>query len=194
MRVCAGEDLMTRSMTAAIPASAARRRTDLMPAMPSLRDSSGSTRSSPRHRSPGRALSLGRLDELARPRQRNPPLAPLHETTPSVRMSQPARTMSKSMCHLGPRPARTQTGHTLDITSGQLDRGVSRSSVTLAQPRMTRAEMLRQKKLRGVALTSSGDSSTSSTKSSCTTQGRLHARLWDPDSPSFHGITLNTCI
>ncbi|XP_069984036.1 MAP7 domain-containing protein 1 isoform X16 [Penaeus vannamei] len=48
-----GEDLMTRSMTAAIPASAARRRTDLMPAMPSLRDSSGSTRSSPRHRSPG---------------------------------------------------------------------------------------------------------------------------------------------
>ncbi|XP_047481151.1 MAP7 domain-containing protein 2-like isoform X7 [Penaeus chinensis] len=166
-----GEDLMTRSMTAAIPASAARRRTDLMPAMPSLRDSSGSTRSSPRHRSPGRALSLGRLDELSRPRQRNPPLAPLHETTPSsVRMSQPARTMSKSMCHLGPRPARTQTGHALDITSGQLDRGVSRSSVTLAQPRMTRAEMLRQKKLRGVALTSSGDSSTSSTKSSSTTQ------------------------
>ncbi|XP_069984056.1 ensconsin isoform X34 [Penaeus vannamei] len=166
-----GEDLMTRSMTAAIPASAARRRTDLMPAMPSLRDSSGSTRSSPRHRSPGRALSLGRLDELARPRQRNPPLAPLHETTPSsVRMSQPARTMSKSMCHLGPRPTRTQTGHALDITSGQLDRGVSRSSVTLAQPRMTRAEMLRQKKLRGVALTSSGDSSTSSTKSSSTTQ------------------------
>ncbi|XP_047481149.1 MAP7 domain-containing protein 2-like isoform X5 [Penaeus chinensis] len=179
-----GEDLMTRSMTAAIPASAARRRTDLMPAMPSLRDSSGSTRSSPRHRSPGRALSLGRLDELSRPRQRNPPLAPLHETTPSsVRMSQPARTMSKSMCHLGPRPARTQTGHALDITSGQLDRGVSRSSVTLAQPRMTRAEMLRQKKLRGVALTSSGDSSTSSTKSSSTTQG-MRSGTVTPNSPS----------
>ncbi|XP_069984041.1 MAP7 domain-containing protein 1 isoform X20 [Penaeus vannamei] len=179
-----GEDLMTRSMTAAIPASAARRRTDLMPAMPSLRDSSGSTRSSPRHRSPGRALSLGRLDELARPRQRNPPLAPLHETTPSsVRMSQPARTMSKSMCHLGPRPTRTQTGHALDITSGQLDRGVSRSSVTLAQPRMTRAEMLRQKKLRGVALTSSGDSSTSSTKSSSTTQG-MRSGTVTPNSPS----------
>ncbi|XP_069183154.1 ensconsin isoform X24 [Procambarus clarkii] len=48
-----GEDLMTRSMTAAIPASAARRRTDLIPAMPSLRDSTGANRSSPRHRSPG---------------------------------------------------------------------------------------------------------------------------------------------
>ncbi|XP_050708461.1 uncharacterized protein LOC126992984 isoform X12 [Eriocheir sinensis] len=46
-----GEDLMTRSMTAAIPATAARRRTDLMPAMPSLRDTG--IRSSPRHRSPG---------------------------------------------------------------------------------------------------------------------------------------------
>ncbi|KAK8720499.1 hypothetical protein OTU49_013280, partial [Cherax quadricarinatus] len=48
-----GEDLMTRSMTAAIPTSAARRRTDLIPAMPSLRDSSTPSRSSPRHRSPG---------------------------------------------------------------------------------------------------------------------------------------------
>ncbi|KAK7071926.1 hypothetical protein SK128_024326 [Halocaridina rubra] len=47
-----GEDLMTRSMTAAIPATAARRRTDLLPAMPSLRDSPSSSRSSPRHRSP----------------------------------------------------------------------------------------------------------------------------------------------
>ncbi|XP_069183150.1 MAP7 domain-containing protein 1 isoform X19 [Procambarus clarkii] len=158
-----GEDLMTRSMTAAIPASAARRRTDLIPAMPSLRDSTGANRSSPRHRSPGRALSLGRLDELARPRHRNPPLAPLHETTPSsVRMSQPARTISKSMCHLGPRPARPQT---LETTNGQLDRGVSRSSVTLVQPRMTRAEILRQKKLRGNPVSSSTDSNSRNTKS-----------------------------
>lgn len=165
---------MTRSMTAAIPASAARRRTDLMPAMPSLRDTPATSRSSPRHRSPGRALSLGRLDELARPRHRNPPLAPLHETTPSsVRMSQPARTMSKSMCHLGPRPTRPQTQET---TSGQLDRGVSRSSVTLVQPRMTRAEVLKQKKLRGDAVTSSIDSSSSNTKSNSPTQGKLHVR------------------
>ncbi|KAG7158867.1 putative ensconsin-like [Homarus americanus] len=92
----------------------------------------------------GRCLLAGWMSWPAR---RNPPLAPLHETTPSsVRMSQPARTMSKSMCHLGPRPARPQT---LETTSGQLDRGVSRSSVTLVQPRMTRAEILRQKKLRG---------------------------------------------
>ncbi|XP_042240091.1 LOW QUALITY PROTEIN: protein split ends-like [Homarus americanus] len=43
-----GEDLMTRSMTAAIPASAEH----LIPAMPSL-TTSGTSRSSPRHRSPG---------------------------------------------------------------------------------------------------------------------------------------------
>ncbi|XP_050708056.1 uncharacterized protein LOC126992984 isoform X6 [Eriocheir sinensis] len=140
-----GEDLMTRSMTAAIPATAARRRTDLMPAMPSLRDTG--IRSSPRHRSPGRALSLGRLDELARPRHRNPPLAPLHESSsPQDRMTPPTRTMSKSMSHLAPRPPRPPGP---EVAAGVLDRGVSRSSVTLAQPRLTRAEMLRQKKLRG---------------------------------------------
>nr|XP_045597145.1 inner centromere protein B-like isoform X8 [Procambarus clarkii] len=176
-----GEDLMTRSMTAAIPASAARRRTDLIPAMPSLRDSTGANRSSPRHRSPGRALSLGRLDELARPRHRNPPLAPLHETTPSsVRMSQPARTISKSMCHLGPRPARPQT---LETTNGQLDRGVSRSSVTLVQPRMTRAEILRQKKLRGNPVSSSTDSNSRNTKSTSPGQG-MRSGTVTPNSPS----------
>nr|XP_053650481.1 nucleolar protein dao-5-like isoform X4 [Cherax quadricarinatus] len=174
-----GEDLMTRSMTAAIPTSAARRRTDLIPAMPSLRDSSTPSRSSPRHRSPGRALSLGRLDELACPRHRKSPLAPLHESTPSsVRMSQPARTMSKSMCHLGPRPARPQT---LDTATGRLDRGVSRSSVTLVQPRMTRAEILRQKKLRGNALSSSTDNTSRNTKS--TYQG-MRSGTVTPNSPS----------
>ncbi|CAL4062101.1 unnamed protein product, partial [Meganyctiphanes norvegica] len=47
-----GEDLMSKSMTAAIP-SAARRRTDLIPTLPSMRDSFGSNKNSPRHRSPG---------------------------------------------------------------------------------------------------------------------------------------------
>ncbi|XP_069183141.1 MAP7 domain-containing protein 1 isoform X7 [Procambarus clarkii] len=59
-----GEDLMTRSMTAAIPASAARRRTDLIPAMPSLRDSTGANRSSPRHRSP---VSVGATPSTTKP-------------------------------------------------------------------------------------------------------------------------------
>ncbi|KAK8720503.1 hypothetical protein OTU49_013280, partial [Cherax quadricarinatus] len=59
-----GEDLMTRSMTAAIPTSAARRRTDLIPAMPSLRDSSTPSRSSPRHRSP---VSVGASLPSAKP-------------------------------------------------------------------------------------------------------------------------------
>lgn len=174
------EDLMTRSMTAAIPASAARRRTDLMPALPSLRDHTG-TRTSPRHRSPGRALSLGRLDQLARPRNRNPPLAPLHETTTpssSSRMTPPARTISKSMSHLGPRPPRP---HSLDIPGGHLDRGVSRSSVTLAPPRMTRAEVLRQKKLRG-SVGSDGGNPAAKTKPA--SPGKLHGLNWDSDQNS----------
>ncbi|KAK3853424.1 hypothetical protein Pcinc_040036 [Petrolisthes cinctipes] len=173
------EDLMTQSMTAAIPASAARRRTDLMPALPTLRDHTG-TRTSPRHRSPGRALSLGRLDQLARPRNRNPPLAPLHETTTpssSSRMTPPARTMSKSMSHLGPRPPRP---HSLDIPGGHLDRGVSRSSVTLAPPRMTRAEVLRQKKLRGT-VGSDGSNLTAKTKPA---SPGMRSGTVTPNSPS----------
>lgn len=167
---------MTRSMTAAIPTTAARRRTDLMPAMPSLRDSTGN-RSSPRHRSPGRALSLGRLDELARPRHRNPPLAPLHESSPSRdRMTPPTRTMSKSMSHLGPRPPRPPGP---EAATSALDRAVSRSSVSLAQPRLTRAEMLRQKKLRGAAEDASG----LSTKSSLRAQG-MRSGTVTPNSPS----------
>ncbi|KAK4301832.1 hypothetical protein Pmani_026054 [Petrolisthes manimaculis] len=170
---------MSRSMTAAIPASAARRRTDLMPALPTLRDHTG-TRTSPRHRSPGRALSLGRLDQLARPRNRNPPLAPLHETTTpssSSRMTPPARTMSKSMSHLGPRPPRP---HSLDIPGGHLDRGVSRSSVTLAPPRMTRAEVLRQKKLRGT-VGSDGSNLTAKTKPA---SPGMRSGTVTPNSPS----------
>lgn len=160
---------MTRSMTAAIPTTAARRRTDLMPAMPSLRDNT-TNRSSPRHRSPGRALSLGRLDELARPRHRNPPLAPLHESSPSRdRMTPPTRTMSKSMSHLGPRPPRPPGP---EAAASELDRAVSRSSVSLAQPRLTRAEMLRQKKLRGAAEDTNG----LSTKSSQRVQGEVHGQ------------------
>lgn len=170
---------MTRSMTAAIPTTAARRRTDLMPAMPSLRDSTGN-RSSPRHRSPGRALSLGRLDELARPRHRNPPLAPLHESSPSRdRMTPPTRTMSKSMSHLGPRPPRPPGP---EAATSALDRAVSRSSVSLAQPRLTRAEMLRQKKLRGAAEDASG----LSTKSSLRAQGEVHSQ---PDTTQHNTNT-----
>ncbi|XP_069984067.1 ensconsin isoform X44 [Penaeus vannamei] len=90
-----GEDLMTRSMTAAIPASAARRRTDLMPAMPSLRDSSGSTRSSPRHRSP---VSVGSTSSTKPARAKSagsdrsapatPARTPVKATTPKKTPSQ----------------------------------------------------------------------------------------------------------
>ncbi|XP_050708609.1 uncharacterized protein LOC126992984 isoform X14 [Eriocheir sinensis] len=79
-----GEDLMTRSMTAAIPATAARRRTDLMPAMPSLRDTG--IRSSPRHRSP---VSVGSASSVTKPTRAKS--AGSDRSTPST----PARTPVK---------------------------------------------------------------------------------------------------
>ncbi|RXG67149.1 hypothetical protein Avbf_05857, partial [Armadillidium vulgare] len=184
------------------PPTAARRRTDLLPAFPSLRDTSigsSTTRSSPRHRSPGRALSLGRLDQLARPRpqhhQRPPSLAPLHES-PSKKRMKPARTMSKSMSHLGPNHARTSIGPTTDgsgvpVSDGSLDRRSSRSSLALTPPKMTRAEMLKLSKLRGSpnaqgvrsGTATPGSSSRPTSALSQTSGGSTHVVLRSRTSP-----------
>lgn len=132
----AGEDASTARPFAAQPPpppTAARRRTDLLPTFPSLRDAAKGA-GSPRHRSPGRALSLGRLDQLARPRPqppRPPSLAPLHERSRERRMT-PARTMSKSMSHLG-SPA--------DGALDRLSSSSSRSSVALGPPRPERVKL-----------------------------------------------------
>ncbi|XP_063234219.1 ensconsin-like isoform X3 [Bacillus rossius redtenbacheri] len=114
-----------------------RRKTDLMPTMPSPRDGArpGSARAS-LGRSPGRAYSMSRLDQLAQPR-RPAPLVPLPE---QQHASPLAAAMSRSMSHLAAGAALRRSG-------------VARSMSHLGArpvppPRLTRAEKLRQK-LRG---------------------------------------------
>lgn len=108
------------------PARAARRKTDLVPTLPSPRDLT------PRPmRSPGRAYSMSRLDILAQPRK--PRTAPVVEAAPE---RDPA--LSRSMTHLAARPQRLRRTDT------------SRSMVQLSgppvpPPRATRAERLRRK-------------------------------------------------
>lgn len=107
-------------------ARAARRKTDLVPTLPSPRDLT------PRPmRSPGRAYSMSRLDILAQPRK--PRTAPVVETT-----SERDPALSRSMTHLAGRPQRLRRTDT------------SRSMVQLSgppvpPPRATRAERLRRK-------------------------------------------------
>lgn len=124
--------------------SVARRRTDLHPITPSLRDSAtGGTKQ--RRRSPGRAVSMSRLDQLAKPRQYPHLLAPLHEKDSSERMSNsPPHSRTRSMTHLagggrsrGAAPAAGEVGG-----SRKLSKQLSRSSATLV--RSTRAQQLRQ--------------------------------------------------
>lgn len=106
-------------------ARAARRKTDLVPTLPSPRDLT------PRPmRSPGRAYSMSRLDILAQPRK--PRTAPVMEVEPR----DPA--LSRSMTHLAGRPQALRRNDT------------SRSMVQLTgppvpPPRVTRAERLRRK-------------------------------------------------
>uniref|UniRef100_A0A1B6KAJ6 Ensconsin-like n=1 Tax=Graphocephala atropunctata TaxID=36148 RepID=A0A1B6KAJ6_9HEMI len=99
----------------------ARRKTDLVPTLPSPRDLT------PRPmRSPGRAYSMSRLDVLAQPRK---PRAPVVEEP-----RDPA--LSRSMTHLAARPLRrADMSRSLVHLSGQ----------PVPPPRATRAERLRRK-------------------------------------------------
>lgn len=104
-------------------ARAARRKTDLMPTLPSPRDLT------PRPmRSPGRAYSMSRLDILAQPRK---PRMPIMEAAPA---RDPA--LSRSMTHLAQQPLRR----------GDTSRSmVQLSGPPVPPPRVTRAERLRRK-------------------------------------------------
>ncbi|KAF2367412.1 Microtubule-associated protein 7 family [Trinorchestia longiramus] len=149
-RNAGGDDLMSRSMTASV----ARRRTDLHPITPSLRDST-SPSAKPRRRSPGRAVSMSRLDQLAKPRQYPHLLAPLHEKD-SERMSSSCspHSRTRSMTHLagGRGGCSGRAPSTGETTAKKLNKPLSRSSAALV--RSTRAEQLRQQ----ARLTSGGRS------------------------------------
>ncbi|XP_033213073.1 MAP7 domain-containing protein 2 isoform X4 [Belonocnema kinseyi] len=116
-----------------------RRRTDLMPTIPSPRDgppSSGRSSSSKTFtRSPGRTYSMSRLDQLSIPRKRPTELSTLTE-----QQAQPlgASSMSRSMCHLAASGAKN-----LKRSDNSRSMGTLPGSVPI--PRPTRAERLRRK-------------------------------------------------
>ncbi|XP_011502067.1 PREDICTED: WAS/WASL-interacting protein family member 1-like [Ceratosolen solmsi marchali] len=143
-----------------------RRRTDLMPTIPSPRDRDASAPTSGRSssaksftRSPGRTYSMSRLDQLAQPRRRTVPLPQAEQQyqrqqqqsqqhQQHQQQSLAASSMSRSMSHLataqaargGPRQGplkRTDNSRSMGTLPGV---GVS-TSVT----RPTRAERLRRK-------------------------------------------------
>ena len=129
-----------------------RRKTDLMPTIPSIRDSlhprpstaSSSSRTTPFARTPGRAYSMSRLDQLSQPRLRRPltstsTAAPLPPVAPLRRGAAHARSMS----HLAAQGSQlTATDRTRSMS--QLGPQVL-STAPIPPPRMTRAERLRQR-------------------------------------------------
>ncbi|PSN30059.1 hypothetical protein C0J52_24690 [Blattella germanica] len=156
----------TGAAAAAVLQRVNRRKTDLMPTIPSPRDltPTSSSRPSSVHlqgnrpfsRSPGRAYSMSRLDQLSQPRRRPAAeLAALHEKTPTPNMlgSSPttAKSMSRSMSHLasgGSGSRNTQRGSQLrrsDASRSMSQLSGSGQGQPVPLPRMTRAERLRQR-------------------------------------------------
>jgi hypothetical protein len=143
-----------------------RRKTDLMPTIPSPRDltPTSSSRPSSVHlqgnrpfsRSPGRAYSMSRLDQLSQPRRRPATeLAKLHEKTdPAMLGSSPttAKSMSRSMSHLaGSRQShRGSRLHRSDASCSMSQLTGSGQGHPVPPPRSTRAERLRQRARRNI--------------------------------------------
>ncbi|XP_043283092.1 MAP7 domain-containing protein 2-like isoform X6 [Venturia canescens] len=118
-----------------------RRRTDLMPTIPSPRDGGlVQTRSSSSKaftRSPGRTYSMSRLDQLAQPRKRNNnELGTVTEQTQNQPLG--ATSMSRSMSHLAAPGAKS-----LKRTDNSRSMGTLPGALHV--PRPTRAERLRRK-------------------------------------------------
>jgi hypothetical protein len=124
-----------------------RRRTDLMPTIPSRDSPFAASRKSLNH-SPGRAYSMSRLDQLAKPRKR-PDLPAVVETTYSFRpLSSPRQSsVTRSMSHLAVSKAvPTQNRRLLNKADSRSMHQLSVDGPTIA-PRTTRATQLRQQKL-----------------------------------------------
>ncbi|KAL6426474.1 hypothetical protein ACFW04_009139 [Cataglyphis niger] len=119
-----------------------RRRTDLMPTIPSPRDGPPSTARSfsakAFTRSPGRTYSMSRLDQLAQPRKRatEQQLGTLAEQQQPL---QSASSMSRSMSHLA------APGSTKSLKRSDNSRSMGTLPGAAPMPRPTRAERLRRK-------------------------------------------------
>ncbi|KAM0725311.1 Reticulocyte-binding protein-like protein 2a [Formica fusca] len=122
-----------------------RRRTDLMPTIPSPRDGPPSTARSfsakAFTRSPGRTYSMSRLDQLAQPRKRatEQQLGTLTEQRQQSQPLQSASSMSRSMSHLA------APGSTKSLKRSDNSRSMGTLPGAAPMPRPTRAERLRRK-------------------------------------------------
>lgn len=119
-----------------------RRRTDLMPTIPSPRDavlpSTGRSSSAKAFtRSPGRTYSMSRLDQLSQPRKRQPSeLSTLAEQQSLQPLG--ASSMSRSMSHLAPAGTKS-----LKRSDNSRSMGTLPGAVPTSRP--TRAERLRRR-------------------------------------------------
>ncbi|KAG5890110.1 hypothetical protein JTB14_005242 [Gonioctena quinquepunctata] len=181
-----------------------RRRTDLIPTIPSRDPSFSSSRKSLNH-SPGRAYSMTRLDQLAKPRRRPdlPSLAESNPFDPPRPLSSTTRVspITRSMSHL----ASSKLGPS--VTRRNLSKEDSRSLHQLAgdggvflAPRTTRTSQLREQKLHASSNCSEASSrpssslsqqSTNSVTSSVSVRHRLTAtsRKPRPASIAITGVT-----
>lgn len=165
-------NFIVTDVTPTVPAGCAsgylgRRRTDLVPTIPSSRDSFfNSARKSLNH-SPGRAYSMTRLDQLAKPRKR-PDLPSLDErnSLPNSRPLSSSRisSITRSMSHLavGKKPSPTGSA-TNSLPNKSLDKNDSRSMHHLASvgvqpvPRATLTTQLREQKLHASTINNSSE-------------------------------------
>ncbi|KAJ8923652.1 hypothetical protein NQ315_010232 [Exocentrus adspersus] len=142
-----GENSVPQTPAGCASGYTGRRRTDLVPTIPSRDSSFSSSRKSLNH-SPGRAYSMTRLDQLAKPRKR-PDLPSLAESSPNPRpLSSPRiSSVTRSMSHLavsktGPSPTRRP----LNKADSRSMHHLSGDGV-LSAPRTTRTTQLREQKL-----------------------------------------------
>ncbi|XP_030746287.1 MAP7 domain-containing protein 1-like isoform X3 [Sitophilus oryzae] len=142
-----------------------RRRTDLVPTIPS-RDSSfhSSTSRKSLNHSPGRAYSMSRLDQLAKPRK--PVLPALNESNMA-----PKSSVTRSMSHLAHVGTKLSPRKPLSKTDSRSMHHLSPDAAhpPIAPPRVNRATQLRQQKLL-LAQQSSSASEASSRPSSAMSQ------------------------
>ncbi|XP_011054975.1 PREDICTED: histone-lysine N-methyltransferase, H3 lysine-79 specific isoform X2 [Acromyrmex echinatior] len=145
-RVASGDDSDggTPSTPTSVYLRVNRRRTDLMPTIPSPRDGPPSTARSSSvkafTRSPGRTYSMSRLDQLAQPRKRTTEqqLGTLAEQQQSQPL-QSASSMSRSMSHLA------APGGAKSLKRSDNSRSMGTLPGAAPMPRPTRAERLRRK-------------------------------------------------
>lgn len=119
-----------------------RRKTDLMPTIPSPREGTNSRPTSGTRslaRTPGRAYSMARLDILAQPRT-------VHTNTFSQPLSGSSKSMSRSTNHLvESKEFQSNTLAKRDTSKSMVHLHSKASSLNFIQPRMTRAQRLRNK-------------------------------------------------